>query len=320
MKEIIEIGRRVLSEESKALVDLIPYIDEKFVSAVNMISSTYGLVIVTGMGKSGHIGRKISATLTSVGVRSVYIHPGEAEHGDIGIIGSEDICILLSHSGETNELIRIIPTLRKSGAKIISITSNCKSRIAQAADIYLNTYVEKDDCLLGVIPTTSTTVTLALGDAIAIAVSKKRGLCKDDFARFHPGGIIGKSLLLRVEDIMLNKNELVIALEMEKISEVLFDMTNKKIGFAVIVDKDEQVLGIVTDGDIRRTVISNFELLGGTCGSIMTRNPILVSKDDLLSDSLLIMKEKNISCLIVSENNKVVGGLDTKVISKEGIR
>jgi arabinose-5-phosphate isomerase len=320
MDEIIKIGKEVLKEESKAILDLIPYINEEFKSALELMHSTSGMVIVIGVGKSGYVGRKISATLTSTGTRSIFLHPEEGMHGDLGIISGDDVCLMISHSGNTEEITRLIPFIRRTGAKIIAITSIEDSKIAKEADIFLKTHVTREACPLNLVPTTSSTVTLALGDAIAIALFKMRDFNKKDFARFHPGGILGKKLFLRVEDIMFDKNQIVIAQVDADIKAILFGMTEKRLGFAAIVDNEQHILGIITDGDIRRTALKDLNLLDTECGKIMNPNPISIKKEMLVVDALKLMKEKQISCLLVEEEKRIIGAIDVQEIARTGIK
>jgi arabinose-5-phosphate isomerase len=320
MNEIIKTGKEVLKEEAKAILDLIPCINEKFKSALELIHSTSGMVIVIGVGKSGYVGRKISATLTSTGTRSIFLHPEEGIHGDLGIISGDDVCLMISHSGNTEEITRLIPFIKRTGAKIIAIASDEYSKIAKEADIFLNTHVKHEACPLNLAPTTSSTVTLALGDAIAIALLKMRDFNKKDFARFHPGGILGKKLFLRVEDIMFDKNQIVIAQVDTDIKAIMFGMTGKKSGFAAIVDDKQYILGLITDGDIRRTASKDPSLLNTKCGKIMNPNPILIKKEMLAVDALKLMKEKQISCLLVEEEKRIIGAIDVQEIARTGIK
>lgn len=320
MDKIIETAKKVFKEEAEAVLALIPHIGDDFKAAVELIYSTSGMVIVIAMGKSGYVGRKISATLTSTGTRSVFLHPDEGMHGDLGIMTGDDVCLMISHSGNTEEITRLIPFIKKTGAKIIAITSDEESKIANEADIHLSTHVAHEAGPLNLVPTTSSTVTLALGDALALALLEMRDFDKEDFARFHPGGILGKKLLLRVEDIMFDKNQIVIAEADTDIKTILFEMTQKKLGFAVIIDKNQHILGIITDGDIRRTALKDPNLLNNRCSMIMKINPILINKEMLAVDALKLMKEKQISCLLVEENKRIIGSIDIQEIARTGIK
>jgi len=320
MDSSIEIGKNTLKKEGEAILQLVPKIGEAFENAVNLLFSCKGLVIVIGMGKSGHIGRKIAATLTSTGTRSIFMHPGEGKHGDLGIISKDDICLILSHSGNTEEITKILPSIKKNGAKIISISSNEHSKIAVNSDVFLNTYVKVEADTLNLAPTSSSTVTLALGDALAVALLKKKQFSKKDFASFHPGGMLGKKLFLRVSDVMLHLDDIVFTKPTSEIKEILFKMTEKKIGFAVIVDDEKKIKGLITDGDIRKNAMENPEIFNLKCQDIMHPNPYTISKDLLAYDALKIMKEKKISCLIVEENEKIIGAIDIQEIARTGLK
>ena len=320
MDRLIKIGRRVLKEEAKAILDLVPYLDEQFRSVVELIYSTSGMVIVMGIGKSGYVGRKISSTLTSTGTRSIFFSPEEGMHGDLGVISGDDVCLVISHSGNTEEITRLLPFIKGMGAKIIAITSDEESKIAKDADIVLNTQVTHEACPFNMVPTTSSTVTLALGDAMAIALLEMRGFEKKDFARNHPGGILGRKLLLKVENIMFDKNQVVIAKADTDIKAILFGMTAKKLGFAVIADDKQHILGIITDGDIRRAILKDPNLLNSKSSNIMNPNPISIKKETLVVDALRVMKEKQISCLLVEEEGSIIGAVDVQEIARTGIK
>ena len=320
MDDVIETGRRVLEQESRALSNLVLHIDTDFKAAVELIYSSSGTVVVIGIGKSGHIGRKIAATLTSTGTKSVFLHPEEGMHGDLGIVSSNDVCLMISHSGDTREITRLVPSIRRIGARIVAITSNDKSTLAKKSDVHLNTHVASEACPLNLAPTTSSTVTLALGDAIAIALLEKRGFAEEDFALLHPGGNLGKRLILKVEDIMFDKDEIVLAQIDTPVKDILFAMTEKKQGFAVIVDDKLRILGIITDGDIRRATLRQTDLWNTKCRDIMSPKPISIKKEMLVVDALKLMKEKQISCLLVKEEKRIVGTIDVQEIARTGIR
>lgn len=320
MDDIIKTAREVFESEAQALLEAAQHINEEFKSAVELIYSSRGMVIIIGMGKSGDVGRKISSTLTSTGTRSIFLHPGEGIHGDLGIISEKDVCLLISHSGYTEEVARLIPFIRETGAGIISITSDSKSIIAREADISLNTYVTKEACPLNLVPTTSATATLVLGDAIAVALLKKREFDKKDFARLHPGGTLGKKLTLRVEDIMFDNDQLVLAKPSAKIKDVLLEMTDKKQGFTVIVDDEQNILGLITDGDIRRTAAKKPDLFHSECGKIMNPHPFSINKEMLVVDAGTFMRERHIACLLVKEENRIIGAIDIHEIEKAGLK
>ena len=320
MDDIIEIGKKVLKDESEAISNIISHLDDNFRKAVDLLQENQGLVIVIGMGKSGDIGKKISATFTSTGQRSIFLHPSEGEHGDLGIITENDICIILSHSGSTEEVARIIPFIKRKKAKIVSISSNEKSKIAKQSDIFLNTYVRYEADPLNLAPTSSSTATLAIGDALAVTLSKIRNFSKEDFAMHHPGGVLGKKLLLKVEDIMLHNNVIVLANPNTEIKSVLFEMTKKKQSFASIIDDKNKILGLITDGDIRRNVVKNPSLLNSKCKDIMHKKPITIKKEILAYDALSMMKKKQISCLLIEENKQLIGAIDNQEIARTGIK
>lgn len=320
MDSSIEVGKNTLKKEAEAILQLIPRIGEEFETAVDLLFSCNGLVIVIGMGKSGHIGKKIAATLTSTGTRSVFMHPGEGKHGDLGIISKDDVCLILSHSGNTEEIVKILPAIQKNGARIIAISSNEQSKIASISTVFLNTYVDIEADTLNLAPTSSSTVTLALGDALAVALLKKKRFNEEDFAGFHPGGMLGKKLLLRVSDIMFHLDEIVLAESISEIKDILFKMTEKKVGFAIVVDDNKKIIGLITDGDIRRYAMENPEIFHLKCRDIMHSNPFTITKDVLAYDALMIMKEKKISCLIIEENEKIIGAIDLQEIARTGLK
>lgn len=320
MNEIIKTAREVLEEEAKAINNLAGHLGKEFKSAVDLIHSVPGLVIVFGTGKSGHVGRKISATLTSTGTRSVFSPPEDGVHGDLGIVSNDDVCLIISHSGNTEEITRLIPYIKERGAKIIAVSGDPESNLAKKADIFLNTQVTHEAGPLNLAPTSSSTVALALGDAIAMALLTMKDFTKKDFARLHPGGILGKRLFLKVEDIMFDKNQIVIAQVDTDIKAILFGMTENKLGFAVIADDKQHILGIITDGDIRRAILKDPNLLNSQSSNIMNPNPILIKKETLVVDALKLMKEKQISCLLVEEECSIIGAIDVQEIAKTGIR
>lgn len=320
MDSSIEVGKNTLKKEAEAILQAVSKIGEDFEKAVDILFSCTGLVIVIGMGKSGHIGKKIASTLTSTGTRSVFMHPGEGKHGDLGIISKDDTCLILSHSGNTEEITKILPSIKKNGAKIISISSNKNSKIAGSSDVFLNTYVDIEADTLNLAPTCSSTVTLALGDALAVALLKKKRFNETDFASFHPGGMLGKKLFLHVSDIMFHLDDIVIANHLSEIKEILFEMTEKKVGFAVVVDDEKKIEGLITDGDIRRNAMKNPGIFSLKCKDIMHSKPYTIHKDLLAYDALKIMKEKNISCLIVEENEKIIGAIDIQEIARTGLK
>lgn len=312
----IETGKRVLEEEKKAIESLMNSLDHNFEKAVKLIFETEGKVIVTGIGKSGHIGQKIAATLASTGTPAFFLHPAEAIHGDLGMISKGDIILALSNSGETPELLAIIPTIKRWGHKIISITNNPKSSLAKESDVHLFINVEKEACPLNLAPTSSSTATLALGDAIAVALLEMRGFTAEDFARFHPGGSLGKKLM-KVYEIMHTGDELPIVNSETPLKETVITMSEKGFGAAFIVD-NHRLTGIITDGDLRRFINKGGSIDKSKTSEAMTKNPKTIKKDMLVVEALEIMERYNITVLPVVENGKPIGLLHMHDILKSG--
>jgi len=301
-----EIGKRVLSIEAEAILSSIPRVEKNFTEAIEFIYNTKGRVVITGMGKSGLIGRKISATMTSTGTPSIYLHPSEALHGDIGIIRDEDIVLALSSSGNTAEIIGLISYIKRIGVKLISLVGNPNSPMAELSDVFLDCSVEKEACPLGMVPTTSTTLTLAVGDAIAVALMEKKGFTKEDFLLNHPGGNIGKKLL-RVKNLMHTGNDLPIARLNSSMKDVLNTVNNKKFGLCIIADNDNNLKGLITDGDIRRAIISNPDLLNKKASDIIKGTPLTINENILATEALKLLEDNHITSLIVVYENKIKG-------------
>lgn len=289
---IIEQARQVLAAEAAAIEALIPRINGQFTAAVELILQGQGRVIVTGMGKSGLIGKKIAATLASTGTPSFFLHPAEGIHGDLGMVTSEDIVLALSNSGETAEVIGILPAIRRIGARIIAMAGREQSTLAQNADVFLDVAVEKEACPMGLAPTASTTAALAMGDALAVALLSSRKFTPEDFALFHPGGSLGRKLLLTVENVMHTGEDNPIVLADQLVKEALFVMTAKGLGVTSVVDRAGRLLGIVTDGDIRRGLEKGHDFLDRPVETIMTKTPRTITKDKLAAQALNLM-EKN---------------------------
>ncbi|WP_440589547.1 KpsF/GutQ family sugar-phosphate isomerase [Pseudoalteromonas luteoviolacea] len=279
-----------------------------------------GRVIVIGMGKSGHIGNKVAATLASTGTPSFFVHPGEASHGDLGMITAEDVVLLISNSGETGEVVGIIPVIKRIGARVISMTGNANSTMAQQADIHLCIKVSKEACPLGLAPTASTTATLVMGDALAVALLEARGFTADDFALSHPGGSLGKRLLLTLRDIMHSGSDVPMTSLGSSIKEALFDMSAKGLGMTAIVNDQKQLCGIFTDGDLRRVIEQKADLHNDTIDSVMTICCTTASPDMLAAEALNIMEKKRINGLIVIDENKhPIGALNTQDLLRAGV-
>jgi arabinose-5-phosphate isomerase len=297
-----------LNEASQAITNLAKLLDENFDKAVSMILESNSRLIVCGMGKSGHIGKKIAATLASTGTPSFFIHPAEAFHGDLGMIRPDDIVLLISNSGETEEVIRLIPSLRRFGNRIISIANAPDSTLAKNSDIYLNIYVTKESCPNNLAPTTSTTVTLALGDALAVSLMKERNFQPENFAAFHPGGSLGRQLLTKVKDEMIDK-DLPFVSPTTPVDEVIITMTQSLQGIAVVIDKNMALIGVITDGDLRRALIKGGDIHNQCAKDIMTTAPITIDSNEMLFTAESIMKDKSITKLIVLDDTKAVKGI-----------
>ena len=305
------LAREVINIEAAAVQALTQRVDDNFLRALNIILSCEGRVIVSGMGKSGHIARKIAATMSSTGTPAYFVHPAEASHGDLGMITSLDVFIALSYSGESDELMTIVPVIKRQGARLISITGNPKSTLALAADAHLDGSVAKEACPMGLAPTTSTTVALVLGDALAMALLDAKGFGEEDFARSHPGGSLGRRLLTHVRDIMHSgKNIPAVPLE-AMLSDAIMEMSRKGLGMTAIVDANQHVLGIYTDGDLRRTLEKQLEFSSTAISTVMSHKPRSIAANALAVEAVRVMEEHNISqILVVDDDNKLVGALN----------
>ncbi len=315
---VIQIGKRVILEEAKALQSLADTLDENFEKAVELIYNTKGKLVVTGMGKSGLIGKKIAATMASTGTPSFFLHPGEAIHGDLGMISKEDTVLAISNSGETPELLAIIPTIKRWGNTVIAITNNPKSTLARESDIHLFLNVEKEACPLNLAPTSSSTATLALGDALAIALLEKRGFTEREFAMFHPGGALGRKLM-KVEEIMHTGDRLPLVKEETPLKKAVIVMSEKGFGCA-LVEEDGTLKGIITDGDLRRFVEKGGSIDKSYVKDAMTKNPKAISASSLAVEALELMEKHNITVLpVVDEKGKVQGLVHLHDILKSGV-
>jgi len=316
----INKAREVLKIEAKAIKDLAKRIDKNFEKAVNIILKTKGRVIVTGMGKPGFIAQKISATLSSTGTPSLYLHPAEALHGDLGRVTKGDCIIAISNSGETEEIIRLLPIMKKIGATLIAMVGNVSSTLAKNSDCVLDVSIEKEACPLGLAPTTSTTVMLAMGDALSVAVQAKKGFKIESFALYHPGGNLGKRLLLKVSDIMRTGDANPISHEDELVRDVLLKITRARAGSATIVDKRGVLRGIFTDGDLRRHLRREGDITRKRVKEVMTKNPITVTSGTMAVDALEILQSKKIDEVPVVDNKRrSVGLLDVQDLLRAGL-
>jgi len=310
-ERLLELARGVLDIEADAVRELKSRLGEPFLAAHRLILGTRGRVVVTGMGKSGHIGNKIAATLASTGTPAFFMHPAEASHGDLGMITPDDVVIAISYSGESEEIGRILPAIKRRGAKVIAITGRAGSTLAREADIHLDARIEKEACPLNLAPTASTTATLALGDALAVALLESRGFGSDEFAQHHPGGALGRRLLVHVSDIMrkgaqVPRNRAGDAL----LPAALDEMSAKGIGMTCIVDAEDNLLGIFTDGDLRRTLEKRDSLKNLTVGEVMKKNPTTIAPDRLAAEAAQILEQKSIGGRIpVVVAGKLVGAI-----------
>lgn len=317
---IIRRAKEVLKIERDAVNDLISRIDASFEKVVGLIYETKGHVIVTGMGKPGFIAQKISATLSSLGTPSLYLHPAEALHGDLGRVTKEDIIIALSNSGETEELIKLLPVIRRIGARLVSIVGNTKSTLAKNSDFVLDATVKREACSLNLAPTASTTAMLAMGDALAIALLDRRGFKEEDFALYHPGGSLGKKLLLRVEDIMRKGPASPLVKEDTLVKDVLLAITRARAGSACVIDKNKKLAGIFTDGDLRRHAEKTPNIIREKVKDVMTKNPIAIKKHRLAAEALGILRSKKIDEIpVVDEKNRPIGLVDVQDLLKAGL-
>jgi arabinose-5-phosphate isomerase len=319
-EQIKQIIWDVLKTEGEAVLGLREKINEEIYEAVEEILSCRGKVVITGIGKSGAVGRKMASTFASTGTPSVFLHPAEAMHGELGLLSSDDIVILISYNGETEELINIIPFLKRLGIKLIALTGNPNSSIGKASDIVIDVGVEREACPFGIAPTSSTTATMAMGDALAIAVMSLRKVTRDDLARLHPGGTIGRRLLLKVEDVMRAGKRHAVVEEETLVRDVLFTITKARGGAASVVDKENKLVGIITDGDIRRHLILDETALNKPAREIMTQTPITIQRGKLAAEALRLMQERNIDDLpVVDEEGHVLGMIDIVDLVKVGI-
>ena len=305
------LGRAVIETEMSALSNLIDRVDDKFVTACNLLLKCNGRVVVIGMGKSGHIGNKIAATLASTGTPAFFVHPGEASHGDLGMITNDDMVMVLSNSGETDEVIALLPVIKRLNVPMLTLTGNPESTLAKAATVNIDISVEKEACPLGLAPTASTTATLAMGDAIAIALLEARGFNETDFALSHPGGMLGRRLLLHVSDIMHTGKDIPKVSTSALLRDALVEMSEKGLGVTTIIDESDNIVGIFTDGDLRRALDSNIDIKTCHVSDVMTRNSKSIKPDALAASALALMESHSINALVVlDEAGELLGILN----------
>ena len=320
---MLENARNVLKMEAEAILELVPRINGQFTAAVEMILACPGRTVITGMGKSGIIGRKMAATLASTGTPSFYLHPAEGIHGDLGMVTAEDVVIALSNSGETGEILHILPSLRRIGAKVIAMVGNPNSSLGKNADVVLDVGVSKEACPLGLAPTSSTTAALAFGDALAVALLSKRKFTADQFAVFHPGGSLGRKLLMTVADVMHAGDENPLVKGDMKVQDALFIITDKGLGAVSVVDDENKMIGVLTDGDIRRGLSQGFSFLTRPVTELMTKAPKTITQDKLAAEALHLMesnKPRPITVLPVIDADKhVIGLLHMTDLVRQGV-
>jgi len=319
-RKLQSLGLAVINNEAAAVHKLADRISDDFSRACCYMLACEGRIVVTGMGKSGHICGKIAATLASTGSPAFFVHPGEASHGDLGMITEKDVVLALSNSGETSELLTIIPILKRLGAPLISLTGNPKSTLAREADVHIDVSVDQEACPLNLAPTSSTTAALAMGDALAIALLESRGFTEQDFARSHPGGSLGRRLLLHIEDVMHSGSELPIISEDASLRDALVEMTNKGLGMTAITDDQGRLAGIYTDGDLRRTLDRDVDIHHNEISQLMTRDCITARPEMLAAEGLQIMQENKINALlIVDDGEQLVGALNMHDLLRAGV-
>ncbi len=318
---IISLAQAVIDTETEAIQALKPRIDEDFVRACEYMLACRGRIVVTGMGKSGHIGGKIAATLASTGSPAFFVHPGEASHGDLGMITAQDVVLALSNSGNTDEILTIVPLIKRLGAPLIAMTGNPASRLASEADVHLDISVEREACPLGLAPTSSTTATLVMGDALAISLLESRGFTADDFALSHPGGRLGKRLLLHVADLMHTGDSLPRVPLQASLAEALVEMSQKGLGMTMVVDEQDHPAGIFTDGDLRRLLDhGQVDLRQQAIRDIMITRFTRITPDRLAAEALQLMDSKRINALpVVDEHGRLIGALNMHDLLRAGV-
>lgn len=321
MENIIDIAKKVLKIEADAVAALAERLNSTFEKAIDIIFKSKGKVVVTGMGKSGLVGKKIAATLASTGTPAFFMHPAEASHGDLGMVTSNDVIIAISNSGETEELSGLIPFLKRFNVSLIAMTGSLNSTLAKSADVHLDVSVKEEACPLGVVPTASTTAALAMGDALAVALLVKRGLKQEDFAFFHPGGNLGKKLFIKVKDLMHTGDALPFVSPETEMAKAVVEISSKRLGVAIVSDTSRKILGVLTDGDIRRGIEKwGKGFFDMKAGEVMTKTPKTISEDELAVKALSIMETHSITSLAVPDSDgKAIGVIHLHDILKQGI-
>ena len=317
--DYIDVANRVLDIESAAIKNLKGTLNKSFVEACEACGNCKGKIIVMGLGKSGHIADKIAATFASTGTPAFFIHPSEAIHGDLGMIDKEDVVLILSNSGETEEIVSLIPIIKKMGITIIALTGNKKSKLSNEATVHLNVEVKEEACPMNLAPTASTTAALAMGDAIAVALLEKKGFTKEDFAKSHPGGSLGKKLLLSLGDIMHRGDEIPIVYETDKLASGLIEMSKKALGMTAVLNDNNKLVGIFTDGDLRRTLENKVDIQSTYMKEVMKKDPYIMSEDTLAYNAVATIQEMKITSLLIVKNKKVIGALNIHDLFRAGV-
>lgn len=318
---VLARARAVLEIEAEAVGRLVGRLGAAFVAAHDIVLAAKGRVVVTGMGKSGHVGGKIASTLASTGTPAFFMHPGEASHGDLGMIVADDVVLAISNSGESDEILRILPLIKRRGAKVISITGRPQSTLAREADVHLDAGVEKEACPMNLAPTASTTAVLALGDALAVALLESRGFGSEDYALAHPGGALGRKLLLHVADVMHTGERLPRVPTAATLKEAILEMSQKGLGMTAIVDAEDRVAGLFTDGDLRRTLEKHDDIRGLKVADVMTRNPRTIGPGRLAAEAAQVMQAHHVSgrLLVVDDSNRLVGAVHVDDLLRAGV-
>ena len=314
------LARQVLAIEAAAITQLATRIDDRFVRACRLMLNCPGRIVVLGIGKSGHVGGKIAATLASTGTPAFFVHPAEASHGDMGMITAQDVVVALSNSGETDEILTLLPLIKRLGVPLIALTGNPDSTLGKAADVHVDVSVPQEACPLGLAPTSSTTATLAMGDALAVALLEARGFTAEDFARSHPGGRLGRRLLLLVDDVMHTGEQMPCSASDDLLKDALLEMSRKGLGTTVVVDREERVLGVFTDGDLRRALDRQVDVRCARVAEVMTRNCKTIAPGTLAAEALRMMQQYKINALpVVTLTGKLVGVLNVHDLLRAGV-
>jgi arabinose-5-phosphate isomerase len=316
---LLDLAREVLAIEADAIRGIADKLGHGFAEAHALMLACTGRVVVAGIGKSGHVGRKIAATLASTGTPAFFMHPAEAAHGDLGMITADDVVLALSNSGESDELVSLLPAIKRKGARIVAMTGNAQSTLGKAADVHLDSGVSKEACPLNLAPTASTTAALALGDALAVCLLEARGFGRDDFALSHPGGSLGRKLLVHVRDVMHQGADLPVVGPQASVHDALFEITRKGIGMTAVTSEQGELLGVFTDGDLRRALDHDIDIKAVTIEAVMSRNPKTIEADRLAVEAVQLMEKSKVYVLLVQDENKLVGAVRMHDLLRAGV-